>query len=189
MQTHKLAAIPSHETATMSTYFAWEDNADSIFLALVPYIQMNYQWKSCDCVLHCSRYIQSLPSKYLSLVCPNTTFLQWFATSQWYVILSPKTITNLFWFTTIMWLTWWSIDGTSYSLMGAPIFGARVEVALSLQLLFVNIDQCCQTYGFLRKSADFEDFPHKSADFLQIIDNFERNFLDILYTRLGKYFC
>ncbi len=29
--------------------------------------------------------------------------------------------------------------------------------------------QCCQTCGFLRKPADFENFPHKSVDFLRIL--------------------
>ncbi len=55
--------------------------------------------------------------------------------------------------------------------------------------------QCCQTYRFLHKLADFAHFQHKSADFafltffLWIINNFEWIFLDILYTRIGLYFC
>ncbi len=63
-------------------------------------------------------------------------------------------------------------------------FGSKKPVHVpghvaEVKLLYTQ--QCCQTYGFLRKPADFENFPHKSADFafLRIFDNFERIFLNI----------
>ncbi len=51
-----------------------------------------------------------------------------------------------------------------------------------MRVCHMNIDdfQCCQTCGFLRKPANFENFPPKSADFLRIFDSLSKFFWTFL---------